>query len=450
MSYRKDWIFAENVKAYAGKLKDLKLFQESLFAKIDKHYQTPLYTPNIFVRIGLFLFTLLLIFAAAGIFSLTLLELISNEIVIGFFCLFLSGGLIFVLEMFIKSRNYYKAGIDDCLLYAAVMFAVTGCVLLTGIDDLKFILLLSTIIMIVAAWRYGDRLLTLLALISGLTLVFQYAILIPLGKVLMPFIFCALAIAITWYAHKKLAVASSGFHAPQLKVLKFSGLLVMYMSLNYFIVREGNVMLNSDQVEYVATAQASQYQEEIFKNQEKIDATYADTTGASDGLRDELQAKNEVLANKIYEERNAVIEEIESRSVPLAFFFILATALFPFLFIAGGLKYRDRLLLFAGLLIMALSVFTYKNYVHLMSIELTLTISGAALLTISWLAIRYLKRNPAKFTFEPDKSSDRSGLLNLEGIVIGQTMGPGITSNQPTENGFGGGQFGGGGAGGSI
>ena len=448
MSYRKDWIFAEDVKSYARKLTDLKLFPETLNTDIDKHYLTPMYTPNLFVRIGLFLFTLLLIFAGAGIFSLTFLEMISNETAIGFLCLLLSGGLTFMLEMFIKSRNHYKSGIDDCLLYVAVLFAVTGCCMLTGMDDFKIILLISTIIIGIASWRYADRLLTILALAAGLTLVFQYAILIPLGKLLLPFIFLLMAIAITFFAQRRLNATAAGYHGPQLKVLKFSGLMVMYLSVNYFVVREGNVMLNSGQVDYVATEQASIYQDEIYKNQEKIDATYADTTGASDALRDELLARNEVLANEMYKERDAVIREIEARSVPMALFFILATALFPVLFIILGLMQRDRLLLYAGLLILAFSVFTYKNYVHLMSIELTLTLSGALLLAGSWLAIRYLKRNSSKFTFEPDKSKDHSGLLNLEGVVIGKTMGPVITGSPTNESGFGGGKFGGGGAGG--
>jgi len=73
-------------------------------------------------------------------------------------------------------------------------------------------------------------------------------------------------------------------------------------------------------------------------------------------------------------------------------------------------------------------------------------ISGFFLVLICWLLIRYLKRNPINFTFIEENENDFN--LNGEAILISQSLGTSQTHEQEMK--FGGGEFGGAGAGGEY
>jgi uncharacterized membrane protein YgcG len=134
--------------------------------------------------------------------------------------------------------------------------------------------------------------------------------------------------------------------------------------------------------------------------------------------------------------------------MPFSFIFWIFTALTPLGYVYFGLKIHDRLLLRIGLLMIALSVLTFKYYFSVGHHEVTLTVAGAILLLVAYYAIRYLKNNSGKFTYQADRSDDNPGFQGTEALVIAQTASGSVVPEK--DFGFGGGKFGGGGAGGNY
>ncbi|MDZ7647751.1 MAG: hypothetical protein U5K54_11535 [Cytophagales bacterium] len=97
-----------------------------------------------------------------------------------------------------------------------------------------------------------------------------------------------------------------------------------------------------------------------------------------------------------------------------------------------------------SLLVLALSVFTFKYYYSLGHTEITLTAAGIILVGIAILLMRYLKTIRAGFTRE-NLMASKWGAMNVEAILISQTMGGNQPGNVNTDTG-GGGDSGGGGA----
>ncbi|MBL0342514.1 MAG: hypothetical protein IPP71_17405 [Bacteroidetes bacterium] len=68
MSYNKNWIDAVNIKNISEKLKKSNLIGDEQLLQIEESHKEKFYSPNLFVRIGLFIFTFILANSALGIF----------------------------------------------------------------------------------------------------------------------------------------------------------------------------------------------------------------------------------------------------------------------------------------------------------------------------------------------------------------------------------------------
>jgi hypothetical protein len=137
----------------------------------------------------------------------------------------------------------------------------------------------------------------------------------------------------------------------------------------------------------------------------------------------------------------------EGQDIPLAFVFYFLTVAIPAIYLYFGIKLRSRLLLRVGMLVLALSALTFKYYFSLGHPETTLTISGALILGLAIFLMNYLKVIRNGFTRD-QLLSVKWDVLNAESIAVSATMG-GNAPHEKTES-FGGGQFGGGGAGSSF
>ena len=90
---------------------------------------------NIFVKIGLFLFTCLA--ASAGLFFIYLiLDAFFSESRFGFSIISLIYSAIFLyfLEYFIKKNNFYHSGVDNALLYALLISAFSVIIGFTNFE----------------------------------------------------------------------------------------------------------------------------------------------------------------------------------------------------------------------------------------------------------------------------------------------------------------------------
>jgi hypothetical protein len=127
----------------------------------------------------------------------------------------------------------------------------------------------------------------------------------------------------------------------------------------------------------------------------------------------------------------------------------IATAAFPLILLALGLRTRRRLLLDAGLLSGALSFLTLRQYVHLGPTWLVLCESGVVLTIAALATERILRRSPkrerAGVTADPELSLGGAP-RGVEIAAVLWNLAPSAPAPKPGSPVGGGGSFGGGGA----
>lgn len=146
----------------------------------------------------------------------------------------------------------------------------------------------------------------------------------------------------------------------------------------------------------------------------------------------------------IVREGNAALNDFGgtfSPQIPFAPLFYCFTVAIPACYVFGGLRKKDRSLLIIGLLSFAFSVFTFRYYFVFLPLELGLAIAGILMIVTSALVIHYLKTPKHGLT---DEKEGEGHFRNLQVLIAAQQLG-----QTPIEKGvsFGGGNFGGGGAG---
>ena len=92
---------------------------------MQEKYPINFYTPNIFVRIGLFILTCVIAIFSFGLISLMFLSSAGEDattVMLTFFALVAYG----VLEFIIHSKNHYKSGVDDALMWMSGIFIIVA------------------------------------------------------------------------------------------------------------------------------------------------------------------------------------------------------------------------------------------------------------------------------------------------------------------------------------
>lgn len=146
----------------------------------------------------------------------------------------------------------------------------------------------------------------------------------------------------------------------------------------------------------------------------------------------------------VVREMNAIISGFHLRvapQIPFAPLFYLFTFIIPVAYIVWGLKTADRLLWIVGLLALGFSFYTYVHYFSTLPASQELVLAGALMIAVAVAVIRYLRTPRYGIS---DEQTRKSSHADLEALLAAQQLG--VT---PGEQGleFGGGTFGGGGAG---
>lgn len=132
--------------------------------------------------------------------------------------------------------------------------------------------------------------------------------------------------------------------------------------------------------------------------------------------------------------------------VTFGFLFWIWTITMPFLYVTFGIKQKNRILLRTGLPMVAAAVLTFRNYHHILPVDIMLTITGLAMLVLVYVITQYLKRPRHGFTkAEPDDVITMDS-LKVESLIVAGTFShtPGAPANDGSK--FGEGDFGGGGS----
>ncbi|MBK6523691.1 MAG: hypothetical protein IPG08_16040 [Sphingobacteriaceae bacterium] len=371
------------------------LISGAQMASVLSKYPIEYFKPNIFIKVGLFLFTLFLIGAALGLFSLMSMGILVNNDSFEGYSIFVSiifgGACVFFLEKFIQWRNWYSNGIDDALLYSALSFIFSAIAfsISNDLNDEDGFLLMCFIylpFLMAGAVRYIDRVVTIF-MIACMYCIF-FLVIMKIGnaaKFIMPFAFMGLSAAFYFIVKKQMTLSSRTHYNGCFKVIKAISLIVFYVSGNYYVIRESSV--------------------EFFN-----------------------------------------LDLMEGQDIPMALIFYAFTAFVPLLYLFFGLRAKDKLLVWVALLLIAISALTFKYYFSLGHPEVSLTFAGMVMMALAYVSIKYLVTDKKGITFKDDPNEDNFLKTNAEALVIAQSFG---THAQPTDTGveMGGGEFGGGGSG---
>jgi len=390
IAYPKQLIEALKIKAITAEWKKKNLINEETAATIEKTYKEGLYTPTLFIRIGLFLFTAVLAFAALGLFTLMSMDGTSN-MSIGIRLFIYSGMVWGALELSIKNKLAFRAGIDDALIYIALGFFIAGIMVLvssiTSLSEKGELLIASLFIVpvtVIASIRFIDMLATAISF-AGLIFILFLSLDILGIATLLPFAGMITAFSM-FMLNKKFQNEKYLIWWDNLMIVEILSLFLFYLSGNYFVVRELSISL----------------------------------------LNLELK---------------------EGQDIPLALGFYVFTLAVPLLYLYQSLVTKDRVMLRVGLIIVAITVLTFKYYFSLGHHEITLTIAGIFMITIAWYVEKLLRSPISGLTSKEDEIQANT---NVEAMVISQTFSKTGTGTDHANFEFGGGESGGGGASGKY
>jgi hypothetical protein len=374
------------------------LISTEQMAKVISNYKIDHFKPNIFIKIGLFIFSFFIIGAALGLYSLFTMALLYNsngDGVVAYSivaCVLFATACFFFLEKFIQWRNWYSNGMDDALLYNGLGFLLSIIIFsmsdnLNDEDAFLIVCMVYLPFLTAAVIRYADRVVTMAATVCSYMIFFL--IVMKTGstaKFVMPFAFMTLS-GIYYFASKKmLATPSAINYKGCLTVLKTISLIVFYISGNYFVIRESSA--------------------EFFH-----------------------------------------LELGPGQDIPMAFVFYAFTALVPLIYLFFGLKRKDKLMVWVALLLISVSVLTFKYYFSLGHPEVTLTIAGLVMMGVAYGSIKYLATDKYGITFKDDPNEDNFLRSNAEALVIAQSFSQAPVQSADAGVQMGGGEFGGGGSG---
>ncbi len=346
---------------------------------------------NFFIRAGMFILTAIAFSGSFGLFGL-ILNIFDGETGMKVMLLLASALSFFILHMFIREKGHFCTGVDDALLYCGLLLLITFIQLSFNHlnDDFILFLCLSTFpVLLAASVLFIDRLLSLLSFFCLLAIIFILALKTgSIGRMLMPFIVMFFSAGIYLLTRKKSKDDNLVLWNECFSYVSYAAMAVFYLAGNYFVVREGNALLQG------ATLQ-------------------------------------------------------EGEDIPMAFIFYAWTFLLPVAYCWAGLKRKEYAFLNAGLLFVFGAVLTLRYYYSVVPLEWALLAGGLILFSGSTWAWYYLKE--PKYGITSTEDSYQASLLKLaaESLVIAQTFGhDAVVKKEGTA--FGDGEFGGGGAGGKY
>lgn len=371
-AYNEIWVKNLAVQDMAHQWLKNNLLSTAQYEQVLTAFPESFYRPGKFVKIGLFLFTLFGSSFFAGFLSLFFIENAGGK-TFAVLSLISAVCYYFFLEYFIRNRKLFHSGIDNALLYMANAAVIFSFVILFENLDLWQYCLFVLLINATTSLRYADLFTVFISLIAVFVCSASILIKMPIGKAMLPFAMMILSAGIYLLNKKE---RSFYYHDCQ-KLIKAFMLITLYLSGNYYVVREGNAMLSG-------------------------------------------------------------LASFNTPQIPLAFLFYLLTAGIPLFYCFWGLKQKDRIFLTVGLAAAAFSCFTYRYYADGVPIEIFLCITGAALFLIGYLAIHYLKTPRFGLT---DEVSEKNHLGNLEATLIAHQFGQAPEEDQFNFDGgnFGGG-----------
>ncbi len=342
-AYNETLLLNEYAQKMAQKWHSERLLStEQLAEALQLHAQVP-YNPNIFVKIGLFLFGYVCFMFGGGFVFMIVGEGVGFAVT----SLLYGLGVTFLLLRLIKQKQLHFAGVDNALIYGII--GATMPLIFELYDTLKISelwvgVLFCLPVLVVVVYSFGEPLVALGAFLSGLFILASVLMKNPIGKALLPFALMIYS-AVFFVVTRKLGQKSSAFYwKSAIYWVNTAALVLFYAAGNYFVVRELNAELN--------------------------------------GLGS------------------------PSPEVTFAGLFWGFTILIPVLYLYGGFRWRDRTLLLLGLLGIVATILTIRYYHAVLPIEWALLLAGTVVAATAFGLIRSLKTPKFGFSYAPEKDND--------------------------------------------
>jgi uncharacterized membrane protein YgcG len=352
------------------------------YKNILEGYQSRLYTPNYFIRIASGALTLV-----AVVFSALLLGLVFQPSGSGgSIGLFFSFSVInyAALELLVRKNHYYNAGVDNLLLFFSAAFIVGTFMVKEYTYQNVAVSGVAMVVCVLLSVRFVDAFMSLLGYMALFVFVFLlYLQFGNIAKATAPFLMMIVS-AVVYILMKSLVRNEKLlFYRYCCKCVMLLTLVTFYASGNYFTVKElSNEMFN-------------------------LHLSLKDT-------------------------------------IPLGWLFWIFTFVIPPAYIAYGITKKDIMLIRTGIVLIFVTVFTYRYYHAIVPVEIVMLAGGSLLILISYSLIKYLKISRYGFRFDKNKTTGKER-IDLEALIIAQVTGKKPIANRGVE--FGGGSFGSGGAG---
>ena len=388
-AYNPLWSESDFIQRTAQKWLKQGFLTKVQFTEIEKMYPVNYYDSNVFLKIGLFIFTILAAGFSIGIMSIFFVDIYNSNlnVVMVIESLMIGSVFFFLLENLIKNRQLYHSGVDNALIYMALgAFCTTIYFLFEKSNPSTWLFLILFLPLFVATTiRYAESVVCTLTYFLIVGIFVMIALESFWGKILLPFILMIVSTGMYFLVKKLSSRKDYLYYETCLTIFKTLSLITFYLGGNYLIVREGNALINNL---YLSTSPQVAF-------------------------------------------------------APMFYFF---TTIIPIAYLFFGFRYCDRLILILGLITLGFSIFTYRFYFSIIPIEIALTLGGILLITLSAGLIHYLKTAKHGFTYQPD--DDFEG-FNLEAMLMSQIIQSKIPHQGDTFK-FGGGDSIGGGAGGKY
>jgi uncharacterized membrane protein YgcG len=386
IAYNKNWLDNLNNKEEIESAFSSASISDGEKEKFDSLYPVKFYSPNLFIRLGLFILTAIIAIFTMGIFALISLDGLDKHY---YWLIFFTGLLSYAaLEYFVREKKQYRSGVDDALMWVSALGIFFG---INGAYEFNLPHLQNAILVFVLAayffLRFADTLMACVVVLAFVASVFLFYF--PLNNFTqstIPFVLMLLAGLVYFFANK-FSINNNFRHYKQgLKIMEIVALICLYAASNYFVVQQlSNIFLQS------------------------------------------------------YTETNT--------SISYGWLFWFFTVAIPLYYIFRGIQKKDVVFLRVGLILISAIVFTIRYYYAVMPMETAMLIGGIIFIAISYALTKYLSQPKYGFTAAEIKSNSKEGKINIESLVIAETFSH--TTSEPTTT-FGGGSGGGGGASGEF
>lgn len=381
IAYNPKWLKNLFILQQAGEAFSQNCLVKDELDNIKSKYPALFYSPNFFIRMGMFILTTVILLFSFGIFLLFFLDSVDN--IIGGLAIVFGFISYAILEYFITAKKHFQSGADDALLWVAASSIFGGISYLLNAGAIANCVIIF-IISVYCSLRFADRLMSILSYVSLLGIF--YFTLTKAGSsssAIVPFVMMAISAVIYVIAKKIKSSDISWTYKDCLQIVSICALLSFYFSGNYFVV---------------------------------------------------------FIVKEIANEAGPV----QNVALPFGWIFWIFTFVIPFIYIIRGIQKKDIILIRVGILLVAVILLTVHYFFTLLSAEVLMGAAGIVLILLSFGLTRYLKTTKHGFINKEEISEDMDGKSQIESLIQAQTLSPQLGISET--RGFGGGDFGGGGA----